>query len=339
MILRLLRLGAFVAVTVALTVWIGATIVGVDVGDRYSLEARFDDVAGLHGGDTVKLAGVGVGRVTGIDVDQGRAVVRFEVDADVPLPADTTVAVRWRNLIGERYLWLEPGRSGRMLGDGDTVDRAESVVDLGQLVNQLAPLARAVSPDQINRILSTLLQAFEGNEASFDGLLTDLDAVLAALAERDDTIAQLLDDYGAITGAIASRDAQIDQMVQNLVSIASTFEDNDALLDRALVELAGVSEGLDHVLSSGADDLGAALDHLAVLTGTAAANVTELEQAFANLPALFQETFPVLNRGEFLRVSVLCLTFAPGQCPYATSISGPPGGPPLIFDSAPGAGG
>ncbi len=334
MILRLLRLGAFVAVTLGLTVWIGATIVGVDVGDRYSLEARFDDVAGLHSGDTVKLAGVGVGRVTGIDVTAGQAVVRFEVDEEVRLPVDSTVAVRWRNLIGQRYLWLEPGEARRDLADGDTVDRAESVVDLGQLVNQLAPLAQAVSPEQVNRILATLLEAFEGNEASFDGLLTDLDAVLAALAQREGTIEQLLDDYGAITGAIASRDAQIDQMVQNLVAIASTFEENDALLDRALVELAGVSDGLDHVLSSGADDLGAALDHLAVLTGTAAANVGELERAFANLPALFEETMPVLNRGEFLRVSVLCLTLAPGQCPYQTTISGPPGGPPIIVSSA-----
>jgi ABC-type transporter Mla subunit MlaD len=122
--------------------------------------------------------------------------------------------------------------------------------------------------------------------------------------------------------------------VQNLVAIAATFEDNDALLDRALVELAGVSDGLDHVLSTGAEDLGAALEHLAVLTRTAAANVGELERAFANLPALFEETFPALNRGEYLRVSVLCLTLQTGQCPYPTTISGPPGGPPLIIEPA-----
>ena len=66
-------------------------------------------MAGLHGGDAVKLAGVPVGEVTGIDVVKGQAVVRFEVDSDVDLPTDSTVAVRWRNLIGQRYLWLDPG--------------------------------------------------------------------------------------------------------------------------------------------------------------------------------------------------------------------------------------
>ena len=334
MTFRLLRLGVFVAVTLGLTVWIGATIVGVETGARYQLSARFGDVAGLHGGDTVKLAGVGVGRVTGIDVERGEAVVRFEVDDDVRLPTDTTVAVRWRNLIGQRYLWLEPGSARSMLDDGDVVDRAEDVVDLGQLVNQLAPLAQAVSPEEVNRILTTLLEAFEGNEAGFDGLLRDLDGVLAALAQRDDTIEQLLEDYSAISGAVASREAQIDQMVQNLLAISATFADNDELLDRALVELADVSDGLDRLLSTGADDLGAALEHLAVLTGTAADHVTELEAAVANLPGLFERTHPALNHGEHLRVSVLCLTLAPGQCPYPMSVSGEPGGPPIIFESA-----
>ena len=331
--LKLLKLGAFVALTGGLTLWIGASILGIDTGDRYGLEARFGDVAGLHSGDTVKLAGVSVGRVQHIEVDHGEAVVRFEVDEDVRLPKDSTVAVRWRNLIGQRYLMLTPGKAGTMLDDGDTVDRAEDVVDLGQLVNQLAPLAQAVSPEQINRILTALLEAFDGNEATFDTLVQDLDTVLASLAQRDDTISQLIDDYAAITGAVASRDAQIDTMVQNLVAIASTFSENDALLDRAVVELAGVSNGLDQLLSTGATDLGDALEHLAVLTSTAAGNVTQLESAFGNLPELFEAVFPALNRGEYLRVSVLCLTLQPGQCPYPTALSGPPGGPPIILSS------
>jgi phospholipid/cholesterol/gamma-HCH transport system substrate-binding protein len=333
MIWKLTRLGVFVAITVALTLWIAASIVGVDPGGRYQLVARFTDVAGLHGGDPVKLAGVGVGRVAGIEVEHGEAIVRFDVDDEVRLPVDSTVAVRWRNLIGQRYLWLSPGAEDEQLGDGDVVEDAEDVVDLGQLVNQLAPLAQAVSPEQVNRILTTLLEAFDGNEATFDQLVRDLDTVLAALAERDDTIAQLVEDYGAIAGAVASRDTQIDQMAQNLLAIASTFAENDQLLDRALVELGGVSASLDQLLSTGAADLGDALDHLAVLTRTAADHVGELEAAFANLPGLFQDIFPALNRGEFLRVSVLCLTLQTGQCPYPTALSGPPGGPPLILSN------
>jgi phospholipid/cholesterol/gamma-HCH transport system substrate-binding protein len=330
--LRVVRLAAFVTVTVLLTVWIGQNITGGPHGHRYQLSATFSDVAGMYDGDDVKLAGITVGQVTDIEVVDGQAQVRFEVDDDVRLPTDSTVAVRWRNLIGQRFLGLDPGTDRTFLPqDGSaTMDDAKDVVDLGQLVNQLVPLAQAVSPDQVNEILTTLLQAFEGNDESFDSLLADVDSVLGVLAERDQTIDQLLLDYDTISTAVASRDAQIGQMVDNLVAISETFAENDAVLDDALVELATLSHGLDGLLDQSADDLGLSLEHLAVLTGTAADHVDRIEHALRGLPELFDALLPVVNRGEWLRVSVLCVTTAPGPCPYPTSVSGED--EPFVFD-------
>jgi phospholipid/cholesterol/gamma-HCH transport system substrate-binding protein len=330
--LRVVRLTAFVAVTVLLTVWIGQNITGGPHGQRYELSATFSDVAGMYDGDDVKLAGITVGQVTDIEVVDGQAQVRFEVDDDVRLPTDSTVAVRWRNLIGQRFLGLDPGTDRTFLPrDGTaTMDDAKDVVDLGQLVNQLVPLAQAVSPDQVNEILTTLLQAFDGNDASFDSLVTDVDAILGVLAERDQTIDQLLQDYDTISSAVASRDTQIGQMVDNLVAISETFAENDDVLDDALVELATLSHGLDAILDQSADDLGLSLEHLAVLTGTAADHVDRLEHALQGLPDLFDALLPVVNRGEWLRVTVLCVTVSPGPCPYPTSVSGED--EPFVFD-------
>lgn len=330
--LRVLRLTAFVLVTVLLTAWIGRNITGAEHGARYELTATFDDVAGMYDGDDVKLAGLTVGQVSDITVIDGRARVRFAVDESVSLPDDSTVTVRWRNLIGQRFLGLEPGSSEEMLEDGDTMANAENVVDLGRLVNQLVPLTRAVSPDQVNEILTTLLEAFDGNDATFDELLADFDGVLGVLAQRDETISQLLRDYDTITTAVASRDAQIGQMVDNLVAISATFAANDDLLDQALTELATLSTGLDGLLDRSATDLGLTLDHLAVLTGTAADHVDDLEAALVGLPDMFQTLLTTLDRGEWLRVSVLCVTFAPGPCPLPTTVGGEPGEDPFVID-------
>ena len=323
---KVVRLGAFVVLTVGLTVWIGATIVGVDTGSRYTLHATFDDVANLRSGDDVKLAGVVVGEVGGIDVERGRAIVRFAIDDEVALPVDSAVSVRWRNLIGQRYLAVEPGTSAEHFADGDEVLDAGNVVDLGQLVNQLAPLAQAVSPDELNRILRTVVEAFDGNAATFDSLLGDFDALLATLAERDTTIAQLLDDYATITDALARRDQQLGSMVENLAAIAGTFAANDALLDQALTEFAGFSTNLDAYLGASAADFGATLDSLAVLTGTAAGNIDGLEAALNNLPEVFEALWPAVNHGAWLRVSMLCVTLNPGPCPYPMAISDAGGG-------------
>ena len=330
--LKLVRFTVFVVVTGLLTVWIGRSITGGDHGPRYELSATFDDVAGMYDGDDVKLAGLTVGEVTDIAVVDGKAHVRFAVDDTVDLPVDSTAAVRWRNLIGQRYLGLEPGTDPHLLADGDAIANAKDVVDLGQLVNELVPLARAVSPDQVNDILTTLLQAFEGNDQSFDGLLADADSVLGTLAERDATIDQLLADYDTITTAVASRDSQIGQMVDNLVAISETFAGNDELLDEALVQLGQLSTGLDGILDRSAGDLGLSLDHLAVLTGTAAGHVEQLESALVGLPALFQQLLTTIDRGEWLRVSVLCVTVAAGPCPFPTSVSGDPGDDPFVVD-------
>jgi phospholipid/cholesterol/gamma-HCH transport system substrate-binding protein len=248
-------------------------------------------------------------------VERGRAVVRFEVDEDVELPVDSAVAVRWRNLIGQRYLSIVPGASEQLLADGDTVERSENVVDLGQLVNQLAPLARSVSPDQLNTILTGLLQAFDGNAEAFDSVLRDLGTVLDTLATRDQTITGMLTDYEAITSAIASRDEQIQAMVSNLVALSGTFAANDQLLDQALVDFGGFTSGLDTFLTRSGDDLGALIDDLSVLGGTVTDNIDDLEGALQGLPTVFQTLLPVVNQGEWLRVNVVCVTVLTGPCP------------------------
>jgi phospholipid/cholesterol/gamma-HCH transport system substrate-binding protein len=327
----------FVVITVGLTVWIGARIVGVSHGDHYSLHATFDDVAGSKVGDDVKLAGVTVGSITRIKVDHGKAILTFDVETDVDLPTDSAVAVRWRNLIGQRFLALEPGTAHRYYADGDEVKTATDAVDISALIDQLVPLATEVSPDDLNRILTAVLQAFDGNDGNFDALLSDLDGMLGSLAQRNDTVNQLLADYATVSDSLASRDAQIQTMIGNLAAIGDTFAANDDLLDQALTQLAGFASGADSYLNRSADDFGAVLDQLAILTGTAADNVGGLEAALQNLPQVFTDLLPVVNRGEWLRVSVLCLTFQPGPCPVGTTLSDADGG--LVVHLPDGSGG
>lgn len=327
---RVLRLAAFVALSSILTWWIGQSITGGTPGDRYQLTATFSDVAGMRDGDAVKLAGLTVGTVDAIEVVDGRALVTFSVDREVTLPVDTTAKVRWRNLVGQRFLGLEPGEASELLADGDALERSQDVVDLGQLVNQLVPLAASVSPERINEILTALLTALDGNEAGLDALLSDVTTVLEVVAERDGTLRQLLTDYDTIAAALASRDVQIGQMVDNLVAISETFAANDELLDVALVELAELSSGLDTLLDRSADDLGATLEHLASLVGLATDHLDELESGLQGLPHTFEELHDAVSAGEWLRVSVLCATPMPGPCPIPTSVSGEDD--PLVFD-------
>src|SRR5262245_51017646 len=103
----LVRFIVFALCTSLLTVFIGAQIVGNRWDDRYELVGTFDDVTGLLDGDAVKIAGTPVGRVASVKVVDGKAEVRVEVDRGIRIPEDSTMAIRWRNMIGQRMIYLE----------------------------------------------------------------------------------------------------------------------------------------------------------------------------------------------------------------------------------------
>ena len=118
MIRTAIKFGIFGLICLTLTMWLAFVIGNREFNDplnrdNFELTARFDDVTGLLINDEVKIAGVEVGKVTNVGTDDGRAVVRFQVRNDYRdlLPIDTTASIRWRNLIGQRFLYLVPGEA------------------------------------------------------------------------------------------------------------------------------------------------------------------------------------------------------------------------------------
>jgi phospholipid/cholesterol/gamma-HCH transport system substrate-binding protein len=303
------------AVCLGMTAYIASQIVHFGLTHRYSLTATFDDATNLHNGNPVRLAGVEVGLVGGVKLVDGRAQVRFSVNKTVVLPADTAVAVRWVNLIGQRELYLYPGTSTSRLKNGDRVTHTRSVVDLGQLFNQLGPLTQALDPKQVNTLLETLVSSFNGNIGNVDTIVADLKTVLGTLASRKQTISQLLGDYQTLTDAVAHRDLQIQTAVDNLVALSAAFAQSDKVLDGALVELPKLSTNLQAFLGASAGDLGRIIDSLAVVTGVTHERVSDLEGILHNLPPTLADLFSVSAQGHWLNLDVLCVSINKPPCP------------------------
>src|SRR3954453_4222677 len=160
----LVKLLVFFAVCTLLTAYLAFTIGNIQIFQHtYKLAARFDDAPGVLGADNVKLAGVVVGKVESVKIDQDKAKVTFSVKDSVKVPADSEAVIRWRNLIGQRYLYLYPGTGSTVLRDGDRVNKTRSVVDVGELFNRLGPIIKSVNPKDVNTFLDTIVQALDGN--------------------------------------------------------------------------------------------------------------------------------------------------------------------------------
>src|SRR5436305_14934373 len=139
----IVKLLIFFAVCTLLTAYLAFTIGNIHLFQHtYKLTADFDDATGLLKADNVKVAGVVVGSVSSVKIDQGRAKVTFSVKDSVKVPPDSSVPSRWRNLIGHRYLYVYPGSGSTVLKDGDRVTKTRSVVDVGELFNRLGPIIK-----------------------------------------------------------------------------------------------------------------------------------------------------------------------------------------------------
>jgi len=112
------------------------------IGDEgYTLHASFVSVAGLRVGANVEIAGVNVGRVTGIKLDEkthSRAEVAMRIRKDVPLSDDVIASVKTSGLIGDKYIMLSPGASPDILQDGDEVTDTQPSVDIESLISKYA---------------------------------------------------------------------------------------------------------------------------------------------------------------------------------------------------------
>ncbi len=104
----------------------------------YRLIARFQNVGTLKIRAPVKIAGVVVGRVADIRLDNDRyeAVVELRIDPRYQLPDDTIASIYTSGLLGEQYVALEPGGSPDYLKDGDTIEISQSALVLEELIGK-----------------------------------------------------------------------------------------------------------------------------------------------------------------------------------------------------------
>ena len=332
------KLGAFTAVCLLFTGWLAMTIGNLssfDVGpiswgrQTYDLTATFDDVTGLLPNDNVKIAGVVVGKVTDVAIDKGKAKVTMAVDDRYKLSTDSAASIRWRNLLGQRYVYLYPGSESTVLGDGDAVERTKSVIDLGELFNRLGPIVAAIDPAQVNTFLDAITEALDGNEQRVGQIIEDLGTLMGGLGERDQAIGELVEDLDRVAQTVNDRDAQIATVLDNLVAISATFSANTDVVDAAITDLGAVSRDAGALLNANRGQIDGSLESLLRILDTVEANLGDVDVALRSLDDATQAIYRSGRYGEWLNQAVLCASDGPPPpdrpCPFPI-VSGLPGG-------------
>jgi phospholipid/cholesterol/gamma-HCH transport system substrate-binding protein len=298
-----IKLLVFVVVTSLATAVLAITISNIRFVDTRSYRAIFTDVAGLLKGDDVRVAGVRVGQVEDIKLHQGRqAQVTFSVDREgtfaAGLPRSVLVQVRYRNLMGQRYVSLSegPGAAGDYLAPGGTipVTQTQPALDLTVLFNGFRPLFRALEPKDVNKLALQIVQTLQGEGGTVNSLLAHVASLTNTLADRDQVIGRVIDNLNQVLGTLDQRSTQVSQLIAQLQSFVSGVAgDRKAIFDSlgSINQLTGATSDL---LKQARPSLKTDIGQLGELAKTLGDNGNTLDTALRRTP----DRLNALNRAS-----------------------------------------
>ena len=133
-----LGVGLFVIVGLIVLGWMSVKLGRVDLlGNRgYVVSADFPTVGGLKAGSTIEIAGVEVGRVDRIVLQDYQAHVVMVIQPGVKLQDDSIASIKTKGLIGERYVRLSPGGSDKLIPPNGRIREVEPPVDIEELLSK-----------------------------------------------------------------------------------------------------------------------------------------------------------------------------------------------------------
>jgi len=239
----LIKLVIFIVVTTLATSVLVATIGNLSFTGKREYHALFVDATGVVKGDDVRIAGVKVGSVDNIEVkDRTRALVTFTVEEGTELNESTHAAIRYRNLVGQRYISLtQDVGDAAALDEGDTipVEQTSPALDLTVLFNGFKPLFQALSPDDINKLSYEVVQVFQGEGGTLESLLGHTASITQTLADRDQVIGDLIDNLDYVLDHVADRDDQLSNLITSFRTLVGGLKDDREAI---LTSLDGISE-------------------------------------------------------------------------------------------------
>jgi phospholipid/cholesterol/gamma-HCH transport system substrate-binding protein len=278
----LIKLVVFLIVTTFATYVLAATISNSSYGSTHTYHAIFTDTAGLANGDDVRIAGVRVGTIEGIKLIKNKADnnkwesrVTFSVLSSRPLPTSTIAMLRYRNLVGQRYLALDQGAGdpNAILKPGGTipVNQTHPALNLTYLFNGFQPLFQGLNATQINNLSTEIVQTLQGEGGSLDLLFANLADLTNTIADKDAVIGSVVDNLTSVLTAIGDRDTELSNLIANLQSFISGLSHDRTAIGNSI-------DGINNLATTTADLLGK-------IRAPLAKDITDLTALTANLNA------------------------------------------------------
>ena len=238
----LLGVALFAVFAIVLTAMVAGTLSRGALGATHSYTALFTDASGLRAGDDVRIAGVRVGKVTAIDLDGKVARVSFVLETDETVRTNTTAAIDYLNLMGQRYIALRtagapgPVQSDHSLG----LSRTSVGLDLTAMFNAFRPLFSLIKPSDVNVVATDIVQVLQGESGAIHDLVSQTAQMASTLANRDQVIGAVISNVSAVMQTVNGQRQEISSILTQLNGLTTAVAHHR----REIADTIGAAQGL-----------------------------------------------------------------------------------------------
>jgi phospholipid/cholesterol/gamma-HCH transport system substrate-binding protein len=287
------KFGVFAVVMLLGTAFLFAILGHYRTGSTNGYSAVFTDASSLKSGDSVRAAGIRVGTVNRVSLQPDDTVlVKFDSDRDVVLTTGTKVAVRYLNLVGDRYLELldSPG-STRIQPPGSQIgsDRTEPALDLDLLLGGLKPVIQGLNPQNVNALTNSLIQILQGQSGNMESLLAKTSSFTKALADNGQTVQQLIDNLNVVVATVARDGDKFSGAVDRLEKLITGLSQDRDPIGEAISALDNGTASLTDLLTQARPPLAGTVDQLNRLAPLLDNDKPVLDLALQNAPGNYRK--------------------------------------------------
>lgn len=282
---NLIRAGFIGAVLIILVIGVGLQpqrLLNWATTIRY--QALLSEAGGLEPSNPVKIAGVKVGEVTDVVLQNGDALVTFTVNSSIALGSMTTAHVRTGTLLGQRMLTLESMGDHVMRPlDRIPVARTSSPYSLTDAVSDLTINTAGTDTQSLNQALdvlsATINQLAPQLGPTFDGLTR----LSKSVNSRNETVAELLKHTADVTGVLAQRSQQVNAVILNANELTGVLVARRHAIVRLLAETSALAQHVSGLIAENEKALAPMLEKLNAVLKILQKNRDNLAKAIPGL--------------------------------------------------------
>ncbi|WP_067466558.1 MCE family protein [Actinomadura macra] len=308
----------FAIIIVALAVAMNLDSIPLVSGGR-THTASFKEAAGLKTDEEVRIAGVKVGKVTGLELDGDHVKVTFRVDDGVRLGDRTEADIKIKTVLGAHFLSLNPRGTGR-LGRNIPIERTHTPFEVVPAISELSRRVSKIDYRQLATSFDVLSQTFENSPDEIRASLQGLRRLSTTIASRDDQLHELAGKAKDVSQLLADRNQDFAKLIQDGDKVLQAVQARRAVIHQLLINTVTLSQQVNALIKENEGQLRPMLDNLQKVNGVLLKNQDNLDRILQLFAPFARQFADVTGTGRWFD------SYIQNLLPIPASIQNPPQG-------------